>query len=286
MAFLSVLLAYLLSRYTAIGSLLQCDTGMVALMNRCAGWLPQGKWAFWLVAVVPAVILGVLLWYLPFWSEFLLGLLLLLLSVGRGHWREELARVEQWLREGKTETLWLTLESEGSVDPAEGDNEQTLWLAWCRHAGRHYLDRLFAPFVWFFLLGPAGAVFYRFVQTYQVLPRVRDGQLPAQTVWLVALGWLPARYMALCACLAGNFTTGFRVWQQLLLDTSLSPSALLGRCFDAALIAENSMAPGLATDVDALWQLSLQRNAALQDLLARTEIIGLVGLALAILVLH
>jgi AmpE protein len=158
-----------------------------------------------------------------------------------------------------------------------------LWLAWRRHAGCWYLDRLFAVFFWFFLLGPAGAVFYRLTSLYNRHPSLPAGNLPSYQQWQWALEWLPVRYMGLCCCLAGNFTTGFHVWRQWLLDTRVSSADFLAQCLDASLVQESSTET--PPEVDESLRLTLMRSQALDGLLVRTEIIGLAGLALVILVL-
>ena len=84
-------------------------------------------------------------------------------------------------------------------------------------------------------------------------------------------------------CLAGNFTTGFDVWRQLLLDTHLPSADVLAQCLDASLV-QDSTSETLPT-VDESLRLTLMRSAGLDELLVRTEIIGLAGLALIILVL-
>lgn len=284
MSFISVLLAYLLSRYTGVSAWLHRDGWFAALLDLAAGGKTQTLRPFLLVPVAGSLLLALLLGYLPFWTAFFCGLLLLLFSTGRGSWRADITSLPAQLQAGKAGTVWLALQDEGMASAAEGERRDGFWHGWCRHASIIYLDKLFAVFFWFFLLGPAGAVFYRLVSLYHDLPVVREGRLPAQRGWLLALLWLPARYMALCSCLAGNFTTAFDVWRRLLLDTRLSPAEYLARCLDAALINEGEAS--VPAEADEALRLALQRHPALQDLLARTEIIGLVGLSLAILLLH
>jgi membrane protein required for beta-lactamase induction len=229
------------------------------------------------------------LWQASFWPTFFLGILLLLFSFGRSDWRGTVARLVARLREGQAENVWLMMESEGFVSGGEGEPGQGFWLAWCRYTGYRYLDGIFTVLFWFFLLGPVAAVFYRLVSLYNNHPQVLAGNLPAFTQCQYALEWLPVRYMALCCCLAGNFTTGFRVCQQLALDTRLSSADVLAKCLDASWVQETWIMENPAdvpADVDESLRLVVMRSPALQALLERTEIIGLVGLAFAILVFH
>lgn len=284
MAFLSVLLAYLLSRYTVASQWFCHDKRISAAMLWLANVRPRSYFGFLAGPVTLSLLLLAVWLWLPFWSSFLCGFLLLLFTISRGRWRDALVGLPDAVRDGKAEALWLMLQSEGRANVEESNRPEVFWQSWCRHTAMVYLDNLFAVFFWFFLLGPAGAVFYRLVSLYCQGPGFRESGLPALPGWLMALTWLPARYMALCGCLAGNFTTGIHVWRQLLVDTHVPTDIYLARCLEAALIQEESTVA--ITDNDDALCLAMQRHPALQDLLARTEVIGLVGIALAILVLH
>lgn len=271
MPFLSVLLSYLLSRYTAACQLLQRDAWFTGLLRALAA-LPAPL-PFWLAVPGVALLVHIVWSRAAFWPAFLLGLLILLYSLGRGAWRRELPQVVQDWRDGKGEALWLSLQQDGFVDGG-GRTERLLWQGLCRRAAWRYLDDLFAVFFWFMLGGPAAALLFRLVFLYR-------GQ-PAVPAWRLLLEWLPARYMGLCICLAGNFAGGFAVWRSLALDTHQSTLAFLGRCLDAALVVEPEYADECEEAAAAKADLAV-RLLALQDLLARTEIIGLVGLATAVL---
>ena len=284
MAFLSALLAYLLSRYTAVSRWFCCDNYVSAALLWLAAFRPQSYFAFLAGPVILSLSLLAVWLCLPFWSSFFCGFLLLLFTISRGHWRDDSVGLPDAVRAGKAEALWLMLQSEGRATVSDGVRPDAFWQSWCRHTAMVYLDNLFAVFFWFFLSGPAGAVFYRLVSLYCRLPAFREGNLPALPGWLHVLSWLPARYMALCGCLAGNFTTGIHVWRQLLLDTHLPTDMYLAHCLEAALIQDESTVA--ITDSDDALSLAMQRHPGLQVLLARTEVIGLVGIALAILVLH
>lgn len=284
MAFLNVLFAYLLSRFTVLSVWLQVDAALDRGFARLIARWPAGHAAFLVGPVVLTLVPGVLWFYLPFWSSAGFGLLVLLACICRGAWRNDLAGLPPALHGGKAEAVWLQLQSEGCANATDTDQLAAFWEGWCRHTARIYLGNLFAIFFWFLLSGPVGALFYRLVSAYCRMPAVHDNPALAKSGWLVALDWLPARYMALCACLAGNFTSGMAVWRRLLLDTRLPPDLFLVRCLDGALVTESAVAPLVAQD--AALDFALQRHACLQDLLARTEIIGLVGIALAIVSLH
>ncbi len=283
MAFLSIVFVFLLARYTAAARWLHCDVWFAAVVDAVAQRKPHSGLALaFLLSVV--VVLAAIWWQLDFWLSFFFGLLLLLYSVGRGDWHKGMRDLSQQLREGNAESVLLHFEESG-VMPSEQDAGQALWLAWRRYAGCWYLDRIFSVFFWFFILGPAGAVLYRWVVMYNRHQKVRNGDLPAIKKIQQLLEWLPVRFMGLCTCLAGNFTTGMRVWQRDARDVQISSADFLAQCLDAALILDVD-ANAVPTDVDYSLRLTLQRGAALDMLMVRTEIIGLVGLALAILILR
>ncbi len=282
MALLNVVLVFLLARYTAVARCLHRDELVSIALDSLARRWPQRWWAFAVFPVSGVLILAVLWWCSGFWLAFFIALLVLLYSVGRGDWHLGLHDLNVQLQEGNAESVLLRLESWGLIHVDDGTSAQSVWFAWQRYAGLWYLDRLFAVFFWFFLLGPAGALLYRWISLYNQHAAVLSNQLPTAKKLQQALEWLPVRYMGLCACLAGNFTTGFRVWQQHAADAHITSADFLAACLDAALVMDSTP---LATAVDESLQLTLERSPALEALMVRTEIIGLVGLALAILLL-
>ena len=121
MSFISVLLAYLLSRYTGVAAWLHRDGWLVALLDMAAGGKTQTVRPFLLVPVAGSLLLALLLGYLPFWTAFFCGLILLLFSTGRGSWRADITNLPAQLQAGKAETLWLALQDEGTATAAEAE---------------------------------------------------------------------------------------------------------------------------------------------------------------------
>ncbi len=287
MPFLSVLFAYLLSRHTTVGTWLHRDRWLYALLD---SQLRSSPFAALGIPLGGAILTALLLWKLPFWLGFAAGILVLLFSIGRENCRGYVLQTLSQLRDGNAESIWLALESAGLINDKSGnrDSGSELWAGLRSRAAYVYLTDLFAVFFWFCLLGPAGAVLFRLLSISNGrVQRLLDNDSPGNTGtikhWLMAMEWLPARYMGLCFCLAGNFTSGFSVWRQLAPDTHLPTAGFLGRCVDAALLHDLEVAPTAAAPTELA--LALQRAPALHDLLARTEMIGLVGLALAVLLL-
>lgn len=79
-------------------------------------------------------------------------------------------------------------------------------------------EKLFGVLLWFFVLGPAGAVLYRLASR---LPRFVDDTAPFSPALKVAdwvhavLAWVPARVTALVYGLAGSLDDALAAWRQL-----------------------------------------------------------------------
>ena len=79
------------------------------------------------------------------------------------------------------------------------------------------LRRWFGVLFWFAVLGPAGALLYRFTLLLAFAPMFAEGQTDAQRSWLARaarmLDWLPAHLMALSLALASNFDAVLKAWR-------------------------------------------------------------------------
>lgn len=82
-------------------------------------------------------------------------------------------------------------------------------------------ERLFSVLLWFFALGPLGAVLYRFVSR---LPRILHEEVPGSPAERLtdlvhsALAWIPARVTALIYGLAGSLDDAMGQWRRLLRE--------------------------------------------------------------------
>lgn len=277
MSFIAIVLAYCLSRFTKLANWVQNDALFDHSLRLAKRLLPP-RFVLAGLLLVGCGGVAILLAWLPVLLALLLSVLVFLYSLGRGDWRLALARDEAQLL-------------------AQVGDERSLWTRWVKHAVSKCFDDLFAVFFWFFLFGPVGAMAYRITMLYseRATPEITDdaaaldvsavdkiGQaLPSCAGAVHALMWLPARYMGLCLSLAGNFTTGFAVWRSLLLDTFLKPADYLRRCAEASLlIEENDADPQHQQAAHPLFSTYADN---LRHLLARGELIGLVGIAVLVL---
>ncbi|MDD2759989.1 MAG: adenosylcobinamide-phosphate synthase CbiB [Methylomonas sp.] len=79
-------------------------------------------------------------------------------------------------------------------------------------------DAVFAPIFWFVLLGPFGALFYRFANTLDAMWGYKNERY-LYFGWAAArlddlLNWLPARLTAFSYALLGNTPQAFLAWQR------------------------------------------------------------------------
>lgn len=115
------------------------------------------------------------------------------------------------LNEARTRTSWIVSRDVDSLDAQQ-----------CARAATESLlengnDALFATLFWAVLLGPAGAVAHRMVNTLDAMWGYRTdrfewfGKCAARADDVMA--WLPARLTAASYCLAGNLLRGVRCWR-------------------------------------------------------------------------
>ncbi|AGY91411.1 hypothetical protein SPICUR_01975 [Spiribacter curvatus] len=96
--------------------------------------------------------------------------------------------------------------------------------------------RLFAPVLWFVLIGPLGAFGYRVVVMARAFGDCRDNAGPGYCgraeKLLALLDWLPDRLMAMALALAGHFSAAWNVWEE---ESAAPPRRRLSETGMAAL---------------------------------------------------
>ncbi len=262
MSFLVLLLVVWLEKFSAWRLRVQRDGLWLRQLARAEGssrpWL-----ALFLLAGVPLLGLGVLLWLLqPLaygWLALPVHVLVLLYSLGRGDLQTALGPFRDAWRREDGEAALLVAERDMGV---EADDAQTLmqrvqdYVGWQAHQG------FFAVIFWYALLGPLAALGYRLLALCTERAQNPALREHAQQV-RHALDWLPARALAVSLGLVGNFVALNRVLLPELLNWSLPIPRLVGDAFRAAgecQAAELGEA-GIAS-LNDLWQL-LVRTALL-----------------------
>ncbi|MYM63161.1 adenosylcobinamide-phosphate synthase CbiB [Pseudomaricurvus sp. HS19] len=172
--------------------------------------------AGWCLLVLP---LPLLLWQLPGEHSFYwpLAVLSLWFSVGWRSLREHAIAVADAHRWGGLDAARQAVSRIVSRD-TEPMDEPAVSRATIESVLENGSDAIFAPIFWFVLLGPAGAVGYRFANTLDAMWGYRTdryewfGKCAARMDDL--LNWVPARLTAATYAAAGNWRTALSCWRQ------------------------------------------------------------------------
>lgn len=245
MNFLIILAAVLMVHQGEVMHYFQRDEWFADILRRLSVSARQPHWLpFALAVVAPVVLLSLLLVLVGdyWWIVFTINAGVLLFAIGRGSWRDE---CDSWVvffaeRDPLIIKQKLADEKTQAGEVSDTDIENT-WLDARSEVLYHQLDGFYTTVFWFFVLGAPAALFYRLLRLYQQNEKVTRGELPEMGLlqWLVE--WLPVRVMAMLFCLVGNFTTGFWVLKQVIVDGVLNSTAVLTRCADAALFLDGSV---------------------------------------------
>lgn len=146
------------------------------------------------------------------------------------------------------------------------------------------LRRRFAVLLWFFLLGPAGALLYRLGQT---LGRddsllLDGGSRTAARYVANALDWLPAQLLTFTLAVVGHWEaviTAWQRWHSQAAPTSWygSGPGFLGAAAQADVLIDIEAGDGYAEEYsDPLAELLRLRSALLRALLAWLSLVALI----------
>ncbi|MCX7513225.1 beta-lactamase induction protein [Frateuria sp. STR12] len=164
-------------------------------------------------------------------------------------------------------------------------------VAWSAHAlgeavAIAALRRRFGVLLWFFLLGPAGALLYRLAQTLgrdDTLALDAGSRTHARFV-ANALDWLPAQLLVFTLALVGHWDAVMAAWQRWRLHAAPTSWYTDGPDFLAAaacadIDVEIDAGDGYAEErTDPLLELTRMRSAFLRALLAWLSIVALIVL--------
>jgi AmpE protein len=289
MEFLVILTAWLLLQWLGPSSFLHRDRWLHLWYLRADGVLaplPQPL-RLLLIALLPPLLVAVLALLLaPLLGGvllFALQLLVLSYSLGRGDFNVAIdAYLERWQR-GDLEAAYQVALQQAAVPVEEGDAPVPVddCAALHRQMRGHVvyggLERWFAVVFWFFLLGPAAALFYRILQLLQRDAHSGAGERRWLAQWLLWLEWLPARLLGLAFAITGNFVDCFRVWRESF--SGLPPTReLLLRYAEKAL--PGAVAQGSGCAEPAFLAAAATELDELRDMLRRSAICWLVVFAL------
>jgi AmpE protein len=146
------------------------------------------------------------------------------------------------------------------------------------------LRRRFAVLLWFFLLGPVGALLYRLAQTLGRDDTLRldpDGRRAAGYV-ANALDWLPAQLLTFTLAVVGHWEAvidAWRRWHSHAAPTSWygTGPGFLGAAAQADVLIDIEAGDGYAEEhSDPLAELRRLRGALLRALLAWLSVVALI----------
>ena len=164
-------------------------------------------------------------------------------------------------------------------------------VGWTAHAlgkavAMAALRRRFGVLLWFFLLGPAGALLYRLAQTLgrdETLSLDAGSRTHARYV-ANALDWLPAQLLVFTLALVGHWDAvmaAWHRWRQLAAPTSwyTEEPEFLAAAACADIEVEIEAGDGYAEEhTNPLLELTRMRSAFLRALLAWLSVVALVVL--------
>lgn len=222
---------------------------------------------WWLVKSVPAADL----------LQLLFSLLVLLYCFGPREFESDLEAILRAPDPVQREAAAQALADDGNVI---GWNAPELGVAMAYAA----LRRRFSVLLWFFLLGPVGALLYRLAQTLG-----RDDSLALDTESQTAarylanaLDWLPAQLLTFTLAVVGHWEaviSAWRRWHTLATPTSwyASGPGFLGAAAQADVLIDIVAGDGYAEEnSDPLVELVRLRSALLRALLTWLSVVALI----------
>ncbi len=97
-------------------------------------------------------------------------------------------------------------------------------------------EQAFGILFWFLILGPMGAVMYKYLMVSRLTLSGKFKHQIALTDFIHGLAaWLPARITGLIYALVGDFVSGFHCWQTCMQSGRMQSSQVLKDCGRASL---------------------------------------------------
>lgn len=220
MSFLILLAALLLTYYRPLPAqfdLWQGHARLAASLENSMndGHARHGALAWALAALVPSLLVGIAyyaLWKLALPLAALFGIVVLYLIVDMRGYSAPAEAIATALKDNNVQDArdrlerWTgqSAESYGAGEIARVSIESVLMHA-------HY--NLYALVFWFMILGPAGALLYRFTQSVDQAWGGEDGfnRIPRRIFYW--LDWLPARFTAVSFAIVGDFEDALYCWR-------------------------------------------------------------------------
>lgn len=172
-----------------------------------------------LICILPTVLVITVLqvtWFESGLAGILFGAITLYITIGWQSLLEHTSAIVKPLQQGQLDEAKQQLAMIVSRD-TETLNEQEVVSASIETLLENGNDAIFGALFWFLLLGPAGAVLYRLVNTLDAMWGYKNDRF-LQFGWAAArlddvLNWVPARLCAYSYALAGNYSSAIQCWK-------------------------------------------------------------------------
>jgi AmpE protein len=178
---------------------------------------------------------------------------------------------------------------EAAAQALSDDGEAVAWNAVALGEATAYaaLRRRFGVLLWFFVLGPTGALLYRLAQTLGRDPSLRvDPQARnAAHAFANVADWLPAQLMVFTLALVGHWDAVIGAWKRWHQQQSpnswyVEGPGFLGAAARADVQVDIEAGDGYAEErIDTLAELIRLRSALLRALLAWLSVVAVIVLA-------
>ncbi|WP_233840561.1 regulatory signaling modulator protein AmpE [Dyella sp. 2HG41-7] len=256
------------------------DAGFRRWVNQLADTNGAGRVT--LAVFVPVVVCALVIWMLrhlplPDLLQLIFALAVLLFSFGPHAFEADLEAILKAPDQGSREAAAQALSDDGEQVPWRTADlgEATAYAA---------LRRRFAVLLWFFLLGPVGALLYRLArQLGHDTSLALDANARTYARYLAnALDWLPAQLMVFTLALVGHWDAvigAWRRWHQQAIPNSwyLSNPDFLGAAARADVLTDIEGGDGYTEErTDTLHELRRLRDALLRALLAWLSVVALI----------
>ncbi|UVJ43330.1 regulatory signaling modulator protein AmpE [Pseudomonas sp. LS1212] len=266
MSFLVLLLVLWVEKFSALRHRIQHDgfyLRELARLERSQQLTGHPWWVLLVMVVLPVAVLALLLRVLDPVAYGLLAfpihLVVVIYSLGRGDFKAALGPFRDAWRRGDDQAAIhvaerdLKLNADSAGELFERVQGHLLWQAY---------QSFFAVIFWYFLLGPAAALCYRFLALVAENGHNRAVVERAEQL-RHAFDWLPVRLLAASFALVGNFMAVSRVLLHELLNWHISAARLIENVGRVAGEVSGPLtgAEGIAS-LDSLWELLL-RSAVL-----------------------
>lgn len=296
MSFLTILVALIINHYWQRERHLQVDSWFDAWLrwllphqSRIPAMLRDWRGTMPLLAVLlPLVPLAGLLWLAQgvLFGLLTLGIHIIVVVYCFSRINQQ-ALIEQYLalwRAGDYEAAYLHVEQTvPEVFDASLQDYALMHRQFTRYIQLAAFRQLFAVLVFYALIGPVGALAYWLLVAVHRRAHVLDTREEAEFVdrMLAVVEWVPARLLALAYALAGDFAATFKVIKR---DGLGELQAVANIDMLEACAAAGAGVTELAADTTDFSQRAARSLEALRDLLLRTQVVWIMGLALVALV--